>query len=476
LNAPFASQTTQAWFNLAMGLVGFLTKNNKLIHKALDASTGYYAQLEKGINEDGRWVEGSWWEHYFALQALNYLAWIGERAGFPLYYNSLALRKMFDFPFLARLTKERLPNFDLCLERQFKPSVYEYCWRVYNDRVYAFLLAQNTRRNKVAFYYGQSSLPLKLEPISLRSLHFKESGVTLLRKGKLSLAIDYGAHSAPFGHYDKLGFIWAKGDEILGIEGGSIAGEEELKEGWLKQTIAHNTIVVDRKSQNEAEGELVDSWETRSFSGVLCQVRGCYPGVVIKRFCGLTQDYLVIIDKVESEEEHVYDWVYRNRGEFSTPSELKKLEKREEIGEGWLFIKNPTQSEIGKTWRGNWKRNDVVVSLKYITSAKKACLITGEAPYIEDTRVEFAPLIILRQKVKQGLFIAIFDIYPVSKTAIYPNIKRISQKFIKGNLVKLKLELTNGYQDEIYVSFKGNINLEMNGFFFSKKIGFLRRK
>src|SRR5947207_11491033 len=65
----------QCRHNSAIGLVGFLLGDQKLIWTAIDdPANGFRRQIEKGVLADGMWIEGSSGYHFFTISGLLPLA------------------------------------------------------------------------------------------------------------------------------------------------------------------------------------------------------------------------------------------------------------------------------------------------------------------------------------------------------------------------------------------------------------------
>ena len=69
---------------------------------------------------------------------------------------------------------------------------------------------------------------------------------------------------APFGgfhgHFDKLSFVWYARGRERGVDPGRAASQAyrlPIHTQWYRATLAHNTVVVDGKSQEGAAGRLL---------------------------------------------------------------------------------------------------------------------------------------------------------------------------------------------------------------------------
>ena len=90
----------------------------------------------------------------------------------------------------------------------------------------------------------------------------KQGGISIIRSGEpedeLNLLVKYTAHGNSHGHYDKLSYsLYHRGEEVLqdyglarfvNIDQKNGGGYLKENTSWAKQTIAHNTLVLDETS------------------------------------------------------------------------------------------------------------------------------------------------------------------------------------------------------------------------------------
>ena len=144
----------------------------------------------------------------------------------------------------------------------------------------------------------------------------------------------YGVHGLGHGHFDKLGLIlWDQNRDVLADYGFARFVNVEPKYGgrylpenntWAKQTLAHNTVVVDDRSQNDGDRREADAMhaDRHFFDGdgsdgvqsVSATASGYYPGVDMQRTVLLVEDeafeHPILIDlfRLAAEGEHQYDY------------------------------------------------------------------------------------------------------------------------------------------------------------------------
>jgi hypothetical protein len=80
--------------------------------------------------------------------------------------------------------------------------------------------------------------------------------------------------------------------------------------------MSFNVIAVDAANQQRAIGRLL-AWSPGPGPQVaVSRVDGVYPGVSHTRGIVLDRGVLIVLDRVASDDEHIYDFIYRNFGEL----------------------------------------------------------------------------------------------------------------------------------------------------------------
>src|SRR6185369_1894322 len=129
------------------------------------------------------------------------------------------------------------------------------------------------------------------------------------------LALKYGPHGGGHGHPDKNTFILYSHDHILSPDGGTHAYGSPLHAGWDKTTLAHDTLVVDEKSQSQAQGKCIAFGRQNGVDYAITDAGPIYSNVTFIRTAAmLSPDVVVFVDQVRSPDEHVYDLAYHQVG------------------------------------------------------------------------------------------------------------------------------------------------------------------
>lgn len=182
-----------------------------------------------------------------------------------------------------------------------------------------------------------------------------QGGLSVLRGGsaptyQLTLALKYSAHGGGHGHFDRLSYsLYNVRGEVIQDYGAARWVNIEQKGGgrylpenqtWGKQTVAHNTVVVDQHSQNQGQVRLADEhapfqqfvvqsesgWQAVSVADTLS-----YPGCKQSRTMIMVQDslweYPMIVDlfRISSEDTHSYDLPFWYQGHFLDATGVKQI-------------------------------------------------------------------------------------------------------------------------------------------------------
>ena len=317
---PLGIHNIQCHLNSAIGLVGYLLGDERLIAKAIDDSKiGFRQQMAKGVLADGMWTEGSSGYHFFTISGVWPLTEAAHCCGQDLY--GAQLRSMFDGPLRLAMPDFVLPNFNdsstVPLDKE--TDVYELAQARYPTANYEPLLAQSNRRGRLALLYGVTNVPAGAVTQTLGSRNSPASGYAMLQQGNDQtatwLCLKYGPHGGGHGHPDKNNFILYARGEIVAPDAGTHAYGSPLHLGWDKTTLAHNTLVVDETSQLPATGKCLAFGTERGVDYVVSDAGAIYPGVqFIRTVAMLNSNLVVFVDQITAEQPHTLDVVYHQIG------------------------------------------------------------------------------------------------------------------------------------------------------------------
>ena len=316
----FGIQNMQCWENSAIGLTGFLLGDQKLISLAIDdPKLGYRQQLAKGVDGDGLWLEGSSGYHFFAIEGLWPLAEGARNCGLDLYDSQF--KALFDGPFAIAMPNLILPNFN---DSSLAPllgqtAAYELAFARFHDAKYISLFGN--RNNRMALLFGATNLPAAQAVGETQSRNLTAGGYAILQQGAGTnatwLATKYGPHGGMHGHPDKNSFILYARGQVLAPDVGTHAYGSPVHMGWDKTTLAHNTLIVDEKSQEPAQGKCLAFGSTSGVDFSVTDAGPIYSAANVhftRTVAMLTANLVVFVDQIQADAPHTFDLAYHQMG------------------------------------------------------------------------------------------------------------------------------------------------------------------
>ncbi len=312
------------WANAGVGMTGYVIGDRDLVEKALlgldkSGKAGFLRQLDLLFSPDGYYAEGPYYQRYALMPFVIFAQAV--QANDPE-------RKMFEYRDGVVLKAVRAA-IQLTYDGYFFPL---------NDAMPDKSLRTEELYQAVAIAYGQTRDPSFLsiaagqgqtilspeglavardlaaglaKPFPFGSALFRdgpngdEGAVAVLRSGggatDQALVAKNSAQGMGHGHFDKLSWLfYDNGNPIVTDYGAARFLNIEAKDGgrylpenetWAKQTIAHNTVVVDETSHFGGKLKEAEKLAPRQlyFGGVeglqasTAEIDGAYPGVKLRR-------------------------------------------------------------------------------------------------------------------------------------------------------------------------------------------------
>ncbi|MBM4044389.1 MAG: hypothetical protein FJ279_04685, partial [Planctomycetes bacterium] len=406
----------QCWKNAAVGSVGLAIGDAALVSDAVESGHGLKQQIAKGILEDGSWWELSWGYHFYAMSPLSTLAESASHFGIDVFDRHF--ERLYEAPILFAMPDLRLPAFnDTGGGASVSPSGnYEVAAARYpKNALFGWLLSTRPRGTLEALLYGAPELPQAERPV-MPTTNFAASGIAVLRSrsadNPMYLALDYGPHGGGHGHPDKLGFVFHALGQVLAPDPGSIAYGMPAHGKWYRQTLSHSTLVVDQKSQKPCEGRLnfIHSSPRFQIASVSCDQ--AYDGVTMDRTVAMIDDWAVLlVDRVRSDKEHIYDWAYHNVGTLKPGPSLVLSPRQQSLGagEGYDMVKNVAEAATGEPWQADFGLTpDGAKGLRLsMLGVPSTQVFTGIG--LGNPPTEKVPMVIVRRKAKEAVFVSLLE-------------------------------------------------------------------
>jgi hypothetical protein len=340
----------ECWHQAALAAVGMAVGDDALVDEAIDGAFGFRRLLRDGL-ADGLWWECSSSYHFYAAHALTTLAAVVAAAR-PECAQAEELRRMYAAPLAIRMPDGRLPATndcwffssllgDLCHGVPPACALYEVAAGWFGDPAFHRVLEENYRRaprdSMEALLYGpdqaQAADAAKGDHgagVGTASVSLPEIGLTVLRDGApepSAALLKHGPSGGGHGHPDKLALSLYAAGEPVSPDLGSPGYGVPLHRSWYRQSFSHNTVILDRRSQPPARGELIRF--ERSPPGpdqVLARVRfgvgdgadggedAVYTGTALSRAVASSGRYFLDLFAVRAPAEHTVQWLFRVRG------------------------------------------------------------------------------------------------------------------------------------------------------------------
>ncbi|MBI4427676.1 MAG: heparinase II/III family protein [Ignavibacteriales bacterium] len=336
---PESASNRQLWYNNVSAAVGFLYGDQALIDFAMKGEFGFDWQLGAGLPESGFWAEWSGY-HYVALRGMIHLAEMARHNGLDLYHREIAgrsMNKMFDVPFDLIL-----PNYEFPRSKdsgggnilEYAPY-YELGYAVYKHPKYLALLnlTKVVRGKQVVgetSQLGEADAPItmfNLEPelprettniIPEESKNLAGNGFSALRNGsgkdRRYLYLDYGIMGGEHGHPDRLQIgYYAQGRNWI-VDPLNESYFDPMLQLWFRQTIAHNTVVIDQTTQTWTNGYGLFFGDLPGLQVASGGTETAYAGTKLTRTVIQVDDYFIDVFDVASPDKRIIDWPLHSFG------------------------------------------------------------------------------------------------------------------------------------------------------------------
>jgi len=397
------------WAAASVGMIGYVLGNQDYIDIALygtkkDGKFGFLKQLDLLFSPDGYYMEGPYYVRYalrpfllFAeviernqpeLKIYEYRDQIVKRSFYSAIYTSFPNGVFPPINDASRTMDIKAPG--IVMGASFIYDRYSNDQELLSLAKYQGEVVLNGSGLKIAEDFDKNE---QIPDFTWKSVEFKDGfdgeqgGLGILRYGdgqdQSMLLMKYGVHGLGHGHFDKLHFIYYDQEREVIPDYGFVRfiniepkyGGRYLPENtsYGKQTIAHNTVVVDQTSQNNFDRDWsekvsglrhffnIENKDTQVMSAV---ANDHYSGVKMQRTMFLIKnkrfDYPVIVDfyRLSSESEHQYDFPVHYNGHLiaTNVSYTSMIDKLEPLGKDngyqhiWKEASGKSDDDFLLTW------------------------------------------------------------------------------------------------------------------------------
>jgi hypothetical protein len=407
----------QTWHDAGMIWGGALVGDPTWVQKAIaDPRNGFLYQMGVSVSQEGMWYENSWGYHFYTLQALVNMAETARRLEVDLWSHE-RLRKMLTLPVYYTMADGTLPRFgdDTSSSVRRVGRLFEPAYHAYRDPQILALLSE--RASFESLLLGRTESRTAQPPV-LESRVFEDAGHAILRtsgEAGLAAALTFGPYGGFHGHLDKLSFVFFGFAGELGVDPGrarSQAYRLPIHSHWYKATIAHNTVLVDQQSQKPASGKLLLFEPKNDYTVAAASCDEAYPGVQHTRWLILTGTYLLVVDKLQSDTAHRFDWLYHNKGKKVVCDAAGDEVTLAGALPGGEYVRNAKRGTTGRTIRA-WFEDTSVTTYLTLAAHTDAVITVGNG--VGGSVNERVPMVMMGREGREALFAGVLEPMPAGR-------------------------------------------------------------
>jgi len=392
------------WTTAAVGMTGYVLGEQEWVEQALygldkSGTGGFLKQLDELFSPQGYYNEGPYYQRYALMPFVTFAKAIQtnqpERKIFQ--YRDGIVLKAIDTTIQLSYNKLFFPINDAIKSKGIDTIELVNGVTIAYGLTHDAALLDIARQQDQVILTGDglkvaNALDKHLDtPYKFKSVAFgdgndgKQGALVVMRQdvgGEQALLFKPAAQGLGHGHFDKLTWqFYDKGEEIVSDYGAARFLNVEAKFGgrylpenktWAKQTVAHNTVVVDEKSHfngnvkmgNANHPELLFFDKNAHVTISSARIDSTYKGVSLQRTMALInlpmqnkkdpqQSLVVDVFDVNSSEEHQYDLPAHYKGHlistnFDLATNLTSLPVLgKENGYQHLWLKAQAQPKAG---------------------------------------------------------------------------------------------------------------------------------
>ena len=372
------------WGNAAVGMIGLVMNDEELVTRALygipedqvkiggkdndggniysEGAKGFLAQIDHSFSPDGYYTEGPYYQRYAMYPFLLFaqaLANNKPKQEIFKYKNEVLVKAVYALINQTDSKGEFFPINDAAkgmsyLSRELISAVgVAYFFGSKDPALLSIAKLQQRVSLDAAGVAVAEGISKGLEkPFVKRSIQLTdgangdEGGIGILRSRELNqdltLVLKYSKHGMGHGHFDKLSFsMYNNGKEVFQDYGAARWVNIEQKDGggylkennsWAKQTIAHNTVVLNQQTQFKGNVEVADTFHgtpylfesnTKGYQVMSAVETNAYEGIKMQRTLVLIEgNNSIVLDlfKVNSEKKNTYDFPLYFKGDVMKTS------------------------------------------------------------------------------------------------------------------------------------------------------------
>ncbi len=490
------------WATAAVGLIGYAMEDTTLVGKALygskqDGSAGFLRQMDELFSPDGYFTEGAYYLRYAIWPFMVFadaidthqpeLQIFARRDSILLKavnaliqqsYNGEILR-MNDALLKTYSTQEIVAAVDIAYRASHNPELLDIA------RQQGSFLKTEAGRETAEALQTMPIVPFRYTNKLYRDgAKGDQGGLALMRYGdnKTGMLVTMKAtsHGLSHGHFDKLTLaLYDNGHEILTDYGAARFLNVEQKSGgrytrenetYSKQTVAHNTLVVDETTDfggdyhlSSQSSPLITRWadtivqalDTTAYAAL--GVRMCRTTLLLAN-AGTEYPIVVDIMEADSKEAHTYDmpWHYNGTLIDANFSILREADSLRPVGAhaGYQHLWQESRADITEpnaqfTWLEGSRFYTVTTTVNPQTGAEAiGCRIGANDP---NGNLRSEPCMLIRQKgLAHHVFAnviephGVYDLIVEKTEGARSAVQNVTIEDDTWGHVRLRIEMKNG--------------------------------
>jgi hypothetical protein len=345
-----------------------------------------------------------------------------------------SLQLMWDAPFYFQFPDGRFPVIgDSSAGPLNADDVIWTGWARYGDPKYLWLLQKDLEvvgdlpgllfgplpAERAAFEIGNTSFAnvgINRQGCTL----FPSAGFALLRQDErdprsIAVAFSFGPFGGGHGHPDKLCLVLhGLGGEPI-TDFGSCSYASPLKGSWTHQTVAHNTVVVDARTQATQTTGQLDFFHADPLLRVArAHDDAVYPGIHLERTVALLGSVVIDLFTVAAAEEHTCDYVLHVDGELEGLDALPPRAEPLGEGNGYPHLEDVRSVVVEGDWRGVWVGATARLATTLLGDGATEVCAARSLTNSEDVKM---PLLLARRPAARTTFVTVLDAHETQPRA-----------------------------------------------------------
>ena len=478
------------WANAAVGMIGLVMDDEELVQRALyglkssdlkstqvdnaggsilqegQEEAGFIAQIDFAFSPDGYFTEGPYYQRYAMYPFLIFAqALANKKPDLKIFEhrNGLLIKAVYALLYQTNSEGEFFPFNDAqkgmsVYSRELITAVSTAFHYGHKDEA---LLAIVADQGKVSLDDAGLEAALALEKANVKpfvkpSIMFTdgpngdEGGIGILRqyanKDELTLVMKYAKHGMGHGHFDQLSFLYyLNGDEIIQDYGAARWVNIEQKSGggylnenktWAKQTVAHNTLVINNASQFGGNVTEADKYHGEPYlfnatdenlkvvsakNNQVYKNTGLHRSMVMIKHPSFENPILLDLFRVTAKGQNNYDLPLLYQGQLmKTSFDFEVHESMEKLGnsDGYEHLWNEAEAKLTKgTSQVSWFNKNRFYTQSFVSTTKDKIIHARLGATDPEFNLRRDPILITRRTTTGNtLFASILEVHGAYST------------------------------------------------------------